>query len=312
MIEQSPRLERNGSQAQRSNASRSVTFPPGVAHVDGEFCDIADAKISVLDWGFIRSDTTYDVVHVWNGRVFRLNQHLDRFLRSVEKRRMSLPFDRTELVRILRECVNRSGLNQVYLEMIYTRGISPTFSRDPRDSANRFIAFAIPFGWIANEEQRPRGLKIVVSKIPRIPPQSVDLTIKNYHWLDLVCGLFEAYDHGSENVVLVDMEGNITGGPGFNVFAVIDGEVITPDVGILEGITRGAALDICRELGLTRRAQAMSSKALRTTDEVFITSTAGGIMSVTQIDGSVVGDGMPGVLTGRIIDLYWKKHEDPA
>jgi branched-chain amino acid aminotransferase len=312
VIEQSPRQERIGAQTQRSNASRSVTFPPGVAYVDGEFCDIADAKISVLDWGFLRSDATYDVVHVWNGRFFRLNQHLDRFLRSVEKLRMSLPFDRTELVRILRECVNRSGLNQVYVEMICTRGISPTFSRDPRDSENRFIAFAIPFGWIANEEQRRRGLKIVVSKIPRIPPQSVDPTIKNYHWLDLVRGLFEAYDRGSENVVLVDMDGNITEGPGFNVFAVIDGEVVTPDLGILQGITRGAALDICRELGLTTRTQTMSSETLRTADEAFITSTAGGVMSVTQIDGSPVGDGKPGVLTGRIIDLYWKKHEDPA
>jgi branched-chain amino acid aminotransferase len=198
------------------------------------------------------------------------------------------------------------------VEMICTRGISPTFSRDPRDAQNRFIAFTIPFGWIANEEQRRRGLHVVISKIPRIPPQSVDPTVKNYHWLDLVGGLFEAYDRGAENVVLLDMNGNVAEGPGFNIFAVIDNRVVTPAVGVLEGITRRAALDICREIDVATEVGALTPTALMNAEEIFITSTAGGVMPVTMIEGKPVGSGRPGSLTRRIVEEYWRKHEDPA
>ena len=287
-------------------------YPDGVAFVDGEYGPMSTAKISVLDWGFLRSDATYDVVHVWQRRFFRLDRHLDRFLASVEKLRMTLPYDRAELAAILTECVRRSGFDDAYVEMICTRGVSPTFSRDPRDAVNRFIAFAIPFGWIANAEQRARGLHIAISQVPRIPPESVDPTVKNYHWLDLVAGMFEAYDRGAENVVLVDLAGNLTEGPGFNLFVVKDGAVATPARGVLEGITRQTALDLCAELGVAASARPVDTDAVRAADEIFITSTAGGIMPVTRVDDAPVGDGKPGPVTGRLLDLYWQKHTDPA
>lgn len=125
--------------AEAADSRQEVKFPPGTAYIDGRFCPIAEATISVLDWGFLRSDATYDVVHVWNGRFFRLDRHLDRFLKSVSKLRMTLPFGREELVAVLRECVTRSQFKNAYVEMICTRGMSPTFNRDPRDAKNRFI-----------------------------------------------------------------------------------------------------------------------------------------------------------------------------
>jgi branched-chain amino acid aminotransferase len=199
-----------------------------------------------------------------------------------------------------------------YVEMIMTRGHSPTFSRDPRDAVGNFIAFAIPFGWIANEEQRQRGLDVAISSVPRIPPDSVDPTVKNYHWLDLVAGMFEAYDQGRENVVLVDGAGNVTEGPGFNLFAVKQGKAYTPEAGVLHGITRQTALDLCAETNVETVAAPLSIDRLKAADEVFITSTAGGIMPVTKLDGAPVGDGAPGPLTQRLAALYWEKHEDPA
>lgn len=287
-------------------------YPPGAAFMDGEYIAIRDAKISVLDWGFLRSDATYDVVHVWKGRFFRLDKHLDRFERSVAKLRMTLPYSRDEMTEIFRNLVRRSGLEDAYVEMVLTRGVSPTFSRDPRDAVNRFIAFAIPFGWIANEEQRKRGLDIAISKIPRINPESVDPTVKNYHWMDLVAGIYEAYDRGSENVVLVDGGGNITEGPGFNLFVVKSGVAATPAKGVLEGITRQSALDICAELQVRTETRPVAITELAAADEIFITSTAGGIMPVTKIDGAAIADGKPGPLTGRITETYWLKHADPA
>jgi len=285
-------------------------YPPRVAYLEGQFRPISEARISVLDWGFLRSDATYDVVHVWQGRFFRLDRHLDRFLAGVGKLRLSLPFDRQGLIEVLKECVRRSGLAEAYVEMICTRGRALN-SRDPRDAVNQFIAFAIPFGWVADEEQRRRGLNLAVSAVRRIPGQSVDPRVKNYHWLDFVAGLFEAYDRGAENVVLVDLEGNLTEGPGFNLFAVRDGRLVTPASGVLEGITRMTVLDLCRELGIPAEAAVLTAEALRRADEVFITSTAGGIMPVTRIDGAPVGSGRPGPLTGRLTELYWQKHSDP-
>ena len=288
------------------------TFPPGTAYMDGRFCPLSEARISVLDWGFLRSDATYDVVHVWRRRFFRLEAHLDRFLSSVEKLRLRLPFGRQGLREVLIECTRRSGLDDAYVEMICTRGRSPTFSRDPRHAVNRFIAFAIPFGWIADEDQRRRGLHLAIGTVMRIPPQSVDPTIKNYHSLDLVSGLFEAYERGADNVVLVNDRGDIAEGLGFNVFAVKDGALTTPESGVLRGITRQTALELAAELALPAAEAPLSADALRDADEVFITSTAGGIIAVTRIDGAAIGDGRPGPVTRRLTDLYWEKHGDPA
>lgn len=287
-------------------------FPPGIAFVDGDYRPMSEARISVLDWGFLRSDATYDVVHVWQGKFFRLDRHVDRFLRSVEKLRMTLPVDRGGLVETLSECVRRSGLREAYVEMILTRGHSPSFSRDPRDAVNNFIAFAIPFGWIMDEAQRRSGINLVIAETKRIPVESVDPTVKNYHWLDLVAGMFEAYDRGGDNVVLTDLAGNITEGPGFNVFAVKGGRAATAGRGVLEGITRQTAIELCGELQVPVDTGALTADALRGADEVFITSTAGGIMPASRIDGEPVGNGEPGPLTRRLTELYWEKHDDPG
>ena len=286
-------------------------LPPGIAFIDGGFCDISEARISILDFGFLHSDATYDVVHVWRRRFFRLDRHLDRFLANVAKLRLALPFDRETLVGTLKECVRRSGHDDAYVEMICTRGTSTTYSRDPREAINRFIAFAIPFSWVADEEQRRRGLNLFVSTVNRIPSRSVDPTIKNYHWLDFIQGTFEAYERGAETVVLVDEDGNITEGPGFNLFVVSGGHLTTPGQGTLKGITRQTTLELCAELGIPADESPLSTGQLGTADEAFITSTAGGIMAVTRIDGAPLGDGRPGPVTARLTDLYWQKHDDP-
>jgi len=289
----------------------SPVFPPGTAYMDGQYVPISEAKISVLDWGFLRSDATYDVVHVWKGRFFRLDHHLDRFMNSIDKLHMTLPMERQQLIEILSQCVRRSGFEDAYVEMVLTRGISPTFNRDPRDAVNTFIAFAIPFGWIATQEQRKRGLQLHVASIPRISPASVDPTVKNYHWLDFIGSLYEAYDAGRENVILTDGQGNITEGPGFNIFAIKDGEVTTPQSGVLKGITRQSAIDLCTELDLPVQEAALPVGNLKSADEVFITSSAGGIMAVSQIDEQSIGKGGPGPITQTLTDLYWQKHQDP-
>ncbi|MBZ9982894.1 MULTISPECIES: aminotransferase class IV [unclassified Mesorhizobium] len=287
-------------------------YPDGIAFLDGQYLPMSQAKISVLDWGFLHSDATYDTVHVWNGCFFRLDLHLDRFFGGLEKLRMTIPFDRDGVTEILHDCVALSGHSAAYVEMLCTRGASPTFSRDPRQAINRFMAFAVPFGSVANPEQLQRGLNVAISDKVRIPPASIDPAIKNYHWLDLVRGLYDAYDRGAETALILDFNGNVAEGPGFNVFCIKDNKLSTPAIGVLPGITRRTVFDLCALEGLFATPADVSVAALREADEVFITSTAGGIMPVTMIDGSPVADGRPGAITGRLMALYWDKHKDPA
>jgi branched-chain amino acid aminotransferase len=288
-----------------------AAYADGAAFVDGRFVPVAEARVPVLDWGFLRSDATYDVAHVWRGSFFRLEDHLDRFERGMERLRMRLPYNRDEIRDVLVECVRLSGLRGAYAEVICTRGVPPPGSRDPRDCENNFFAFVVPFVWIADPEKQGRGLHAVISRVQRIQPGAVDPTVKNYHWLDLEVGLYEAYDRGGETVVLVDREENVVEGPGFNVFAVKDGEVLTPSQGVLEGITRKTIIELAAELGVPLETRPVTAGEVRTADEVFITSTAGGVIPVTTVDGSAVGAGEPGPLTWRLREAYWDLHRNP-
>ena len=288
-----------------------VDFTHGVAYVDGQQEPIAQAKISILDWGFLHSDATYDVAHVWKGKFFRLNDHIERFFSGMDKLHMSIPHNRSEVQSILVDCVRASGLRDAYVEMICTRGLPEPGSRDPRTCTNRFLAFAIPFVWIANPEKQTKGLHLIVSRWQRIPPESVDPTVKNYHWLDMLMGLFEAYDRGGETAVVVDSQGNLIEGPGFNVFAVKDRVITTPGRGVLEGITRRTAIELATKSGYKVMQCNLPADEARNADEVFATSTAGGILPITKIDDRAIGSGTPGPVTLELQEGYWVLHENP-
>ena len=287
-------------------------FPQGYAWIDSKYVELADAKIPILDWGFLRSDATYDVVHVWKGRFFRLDKHIDRFFESAKKLRMPCQISRDELKKILANCVIKGKLESAYVEMIQTRGMSPKFVRDPRLATPRVMAFAVPFGWILKQEDFEKGLNVLLTDIKRIPPSSVDPTIKNYHWMDLVTGMLDAYEKGNDTAVLVDENNNITEGPGFNLFCVNGSGIFTPDHGVLEGITRQSVFDLAKELHLPITKKSISVEELYNAEELFATSTAGGIMPITKVSGKEIGKGSVGNLTRQLHKLYWQKHSDDS
>ena len=287
-------------------------FPQGYAWIDSKYVELAEAKIPILDWGFLRSDATYDVVHVWKGRFFRLDKHIDRFFESAKKLRMPCQISRDELKKILANCVSKGKLESAYVEMIQTRGMSPKFFRDPRLATPRVMAFAVPFGWILKQEDFEKGLNVLLTDIKRIPPSSVDPTIKNYHWMDLVTGMLDAYEKGNDTALLVDENNNITEGPGFNLFCINDSGIFTPDHGVLEGITRQSVFDLAKELNLPITKKPISVEELYNAEELFATSTAGGIMPITKVSGKEIGKGSVGNLTRQLHKLYWEKHNDDS
>ncbi len=286
-------------------------WPDGAAWIDGRYCPVEEAKISVLDLGVTRSDCTYDVVHVWRGRFYRLDAHLDRFSASMARLRLDPGHDRAAIEAIVHGCVRHAGLREAYVSMTCTRGRTAAGSRDLRTARNTFYCFAIPFVWISTPDQQACGTSLWISQVTRIPPQSVDPAVKNYHWLDLDMALLDAYDHDAQLVVLRDLTGAITEGPGFNVFAYVDGRWLTPAAGTLAGITRRSVIELASEAGQPVQQGLLTADDLRRAAEVLVTSTAGGIMPVTVVDGRPVGTGTPGPLTAQLRDRYWARHEDP-
>lgn len=287
-------------------------FADGCAWIEGEYVPIGEARIPILDAGFVRSDLTYDVVGVWEGRFFRLPDHMDRLERGCRRIRLELPRPRAQIEQIASETVRRSGLREAYVETVITRGVPSPGERDPRRWTPRLYVYAIPYVWIVRPEQQELGTHIVVARdTRRIPIGSVDPTVKNFHWGDLVRGLFEAYDRDAWLAILLDGEGLVCEGPGFNVFAIVDEEVFTPSRGVLEGITRQTVIEIAEARGWTVHVGDMPASTLYCAQELFLTSTAGGVMPVATLDGRPVGEGRPGPMTTAIRERYWELHRDP-
>ncbi|PWR19492.1 aminotransferase class IV [Zavarzinia aquatilis] len=284
-------------------------FDQGVAWLDGHFVPLSEARISVFDHGFTRSDATYDVAHVYRRRVFRLDRHIARFMRSLKSLRFEIPFDSDGLRALLLEAVRQTALDDAWIMMICTRGRPPFGSRDIRLCRNNLIVCVVPFIWLATPAQREAGLTATVSTLVRIPPHSVDPRVKNFHWLDFVRSIFEAQERGSDLAFLCGEDGRVTEGAGFNVFMVKGGEVLTPADGVLEGITRASVLDICADEGVPARVAVFDAAALRAADEIFVTTTSGGIVPVVRLDDRPIGDGRPGPVTRKLNEIYWRRHE---
>ncbi|CAM5780514.1 aminotransferase class IV [Ottowia pentelensis] len=295
-----------------NTADPTTDYSQGAAFVRGQYLPIGQATLPLTDWGFLRSDATYDVVTAWDGAFFRLDAHLERFAASCARFRLDPGMAMPQVAQVLAECVRRSGLRRAYVEMIVTRGQPPWGSRDPRQAVNQFYAFAVPYVWIANEAQRAQGLHLHVSDVQRIPSASVDARAKNYHWNDLTMGLLGALDAGFDTVVLSDGAGHVVEGPGFNVFCVgADGVIVTPASGVLEGVTRRTVIEMAQALGLPLQQRALPAAELRGAREAFLSSSGGGVLPVTRVDGATIGDGRVGAVTQRLIETYWAWHRDP-
>lgn len=285
----------------------------GFAYVDGRFCPIADAKISVLDPGFTRSDVVYDVTSTWKGKFFRLDEHIARFLRSCAGIDLKCPYAPADLKRILATCVERGGLaDGAYVSMALTRGPyreEAQSSRDILSTVPCFIAYAVPYLWIADAHLQEKGLHMIVAKTARIPDACVDMQFKNYHWGDLTRSRFEARAAGADCAVLCSIEGYLTEGAGFNVFFASAGRLFTAARNVLRGITRQSILDLAAELKIPAEVGDFTPAELRAADEAFITSTAGGVMPIARIDDRIFDARGPGPLSTRLRTEYWRRRE---
>ena len=284
----------------------------GCGFAEGEFKPVSELSIPVTDMGFQLADMCYEVVHVRNGRFFRLDDHLDRWELSIAERRYdSLDYDRNCVEEILHGCVAQANLKDSMIYFLATRGSPSATHKDLRTCRNRFMAWAIPYYGAVSEEELSTGCDIVVAQTIRIPSEAVDPTVKNFGRLDFVRALFEAYDRNALYAVLLDQDDNVTEGRGWNIFMLREGRLISPKRGVLEGITRRTVIELAECLNVEAELASIPVTDLTHADEVLLSSTAGGIMPVRSIDGVNIGDGSPGPVTRRLTEMYWGLHDDP-
>ncbi|KAI7968480.1 hypothetical protein EIK77_006499 [Talaromyces pinophilus] len=263
-------------------------FARGVAWIEGDLVPIDKARIPLLDQGFMHSDLTYDVP--------------------------SLPLPEEEVKKILIEMVAKSGIRDAFVQLIVTRGLKSVRGAVPCEVLrNNLYMFVQPFVWVMEPEMQLTGGKAVVARtVKRTPSDCFDPTIKNLQWGDLTRGMFEAADRGAMYPFLTDGDGNLTEGSGFNIGLVKDGVLYTPDRGVLPGITRKSVVDVAKSLNLEVRVEDVPTEMAYNCDEIFMCTTAGGIMPITELDGKPVKNGNIGAITKQIWDGYWALHYDPA
>jgi branched-chain amino acid aminotransferase len=285
-------------------------YSMGIAFNGSEIVSILEASIPIIDMGFLHSDVCYDVVSVWKGSFFRLKDHMDRFERSYQGLGFKMPYTKEEMGRILIDMVARARLRDAYVYMAATRGLPDL--EDPRDMDKyhqMFYAFAVPFIWLIDPEEQKIGTDVIISTVPRIPKESVDPTIKNHHWGDLTRAEKEAHAKGATTAFLLDVEGYLAEGVGFNVFMIKDGKLLTPDSSCLMGITRLTVFDLAKEMNMEAKACKIPVETLRAADEIFMCTTAGGIMPVKSLDNLPVSGGKPGPITMKLHQAFWEAHD---
>jgi branched-chain amino acid aminotransferase len=287
----------------------NADFSKAMAFVDGAVVPLDEARVPVRDLGLMYADMTYDVVHTWKGGFFRLEDHLDRFVSSCAGLRLDPGMDREALRRCLAGLVVRSGLADTLVYFACTRGTAVPGTRDPaKHRAHRFFATVTPLILRGQPAEMRRGLHaMVVRGIPRIAAESVNPHWKNSHWGDFQRATFVARDAGEDVALLLAPDGAVAEAPGFNVVALLDGTLVSPEANVLPGISCRTMFEIAGDLGVPARYGRLMPEDLARAEEAFLTATSCGLFPVTRLDGRRVGQGVPGAVTTRLLNTYYAR-----
>ena len=280
-----------------------------LVYVDGKFVPASEAKISVFDHGFLYGDGVFEGIRAYNGRVFRLMEHLDRLYDCAKVIKLRIPVSKEEFAEIILETLRRNKLRNAYIRPIVTRGIGD-LGLDPDKCVNPSIIVITQEWDRLYGDLYEKGLRAITVAIRRNPIDSLPPNIKSLNYLNNILAKIEANAKGGDEAIFLDHNGYISEGSGDNIFVVKNGAVITPPtINNLRGITRAVAIELIRKLDIPFQEANIGLYDLYSADEIFVTGTAAEIAPITYIDGRVVGDGKPGKLTKRLMEEFKKLTE---
>jgi len=274
--------------------------------IDGEFVPRSHAKISVFDHGLLYGDGCFEGIRAYGGRIFKCKSHIDRFFRSAERIRLTIPYSAGEIDRLMRDSLAKNNVTDGYIRLVVTRGVG-TLGLHPFKCPKPTVFCIADTISLYPPEMYAEGMAIIVAKRPRIPIECLDPSIKSLNYLNNILAKIEAIDAGVLEALMLNTRGEVAECTGDNVFIIKDGAVTTPalEAGLLDGITRSFVIDLCRELGISIAERAIKLDEVTSADEVFLTGTAAEIIAVKSIDGKPVGDGNgEGPVTKRLRERF--------
>lgn len=277
-------------------------------YLNGSFVDEADATVSVFDHGLLYGDGIFEGIRAYNGRVFRLQEHMNRLFDSAKAILLEIPLTRDEMAQAVVDTLRENRLREGYIRLVVTRGkgylgLSP-------DRCEKPTIFIIA----AELELYPReyyenGLEVITVPTMRTSPAALNPAVKSLNYLNNVMAKIEGKLAGVQEVIMLNSEGLVAECSGDNIFTLKNGVLYTPPIymGALGGITREVIIELAQRLDIPLKEQPMTRYDLFVADEMFLTGTGAEVIPVVKVDGRTIGNGQPGAISLRLLDTFHKE-----
>ena len=284
-------------------------------YIDGEYFDRDTAKVSVFDHGLLYGDGVFEGIRVYRRRIFRLEAHLERLYDSARALALTIPHRLGELATIVSETVRRNQREDAYIRLIITRGAG-ALGIDPSSCPRPGVIVIVDDVRVYSKELYAGGIKVMTSATRQVSHEAFDPRIKSLNYLKNILAKIDAQRAGAHEAIMLNAAGFIAECSADNLFVVRAGRLLTPSPqdGALEGITRGAILELAAEAGIAAGEAHLTRYDVFTAEECFVSGTGAELMPVTEVDGRVIADGKPGAVTRRLIEAFHAlvRHEGEA
>src|SRR5450432_5168 len=296
--------ERAAAKPSGTKVSNAAAESPKI-YIDGKYFDEADAKVSVFDHGLLYGDGVFEGIRFYNGRVFRLAEHMERLWDSARSICINIPLSRPEMDAALLETIRRNNLRDGYVRLIVTRGVG-NLGLNPIQCKQPSVIIIVATIALYAEEVYRKGLTVVTVPTRRMGAATLNPAIKSLNYLNNVLARIEANLSRADEALMLNDAGNVAECTADNVFIVKRGQIMTPPItaGALRGITRSVVFYIAAEIGIKISEPEITRHDVYIADEAFLTGTAAEVISMINVDGRIIGTGKPGPITTRIIARF--------
>lgn len=273
-------------------------------YYNGEYVPKSKATTSVYDHGFLYGDGVFEGIRAYNGRVFKLREHVDRLYDSATAIALKIPMTKEEMEEAILETLRRNNLRDAYIRPIVSRG-NGDLGLDPRKCPKPNV-FIISQEWGAMYgDLYETGLRGVTVSVRRNAADALSPNIKSLNYLNNILAKIEANEKGGDEAIFFDSNGYLSEGSGDNIFIIKNGKVYTPPtVNNLRGITRATAIELLEEMGINVHVENLGMFDLYTADEIFVTGTAAEAAPLVKVDGRAIGTGKPGPVTKKMVEAF--------
>ena len=274
-------------------------------YIDGEFLPKAEAKVSVFDHGLLYGDGVFEGIRSYNGRVFKLDEHLERLYDSAKSIMLQIPIPIETMKETVLETLRRNHLSEAYIRLVITRGVGD-LGLDPDKCPKPSIIIIADKIALYPQKFYEDGLEIVTASVRKNYPEAINPRIKSLNYLNNILAKIEGKQSGAVEVLMLNADGYVAECSGDNIFWLKNEVLVTPPVhmGILEGVTRNSVIDLARDAGMRVEERVFTRHDLYIADECFLTGTAAEVIPVVKIDRRVIGNGQPGKVTEKLIAAF--------